>query len=177
MLIEIVAHTPKWVFAVFVLLMWLGWSQATTRQMKLRRAVLLPLVMVAFAAWGIVAAFPNSVQALLVWAVVGLGMGYLVQTRPLPTGTSFNAATQRLTVPGSWIPMIAILGIFLTKYAVGATLATNPAIANDDQFAIGVSALYGVFSGFFGGNAVRRVRLAQASLNQQKPRPPSGISL
>ena len=56
--------------------------------------------------------------------------------------------------------MMLILGIFMTKYVVGATSAMHPALIHDTGFSLGFSALYGAFSGIFLGRAARLLRLA-----------------
>jgi hypothetical protein len=43
---------------------------------------------------------------------------------------------------------------------VGVTLAMHPSMARDALFATLVGMLYGVFSGFFAGRALRLLRLA-----------------
>jgi hypothetical protein len=53
-----------------------------------------------------------------------------------------------------------MMGIFLTKYVVAVMLAMHPAYAQQAGFAVGISALYGLFSGVFGGRALRLGRLA-----------------
>ena len=63
-------------------------------------------------------------------------------------------------MPGSWLPMGVILAIFMTKYAVGVTLSMQPSLAHSDAFTLSVSLLYGLFSGFFAGRAIRLWRLA-----------------
>jgi ABC-type dipeptide/oligopeptide/nickel transport system permease subunit len=55
-----------------------------------------------------------------------------------------------------------ILGIFLTKYAVGVTMAMQPAVAKQTLFALAIGSLYGVFSGYFAGRTLRLWRLTQA---------------
>jgi hypothetical protein len=53
-----------------------------------------------------------------------------------------------------------MMGIFFTKYAVGATLAMHPEIRHDAAFALAVPLMYGLFSGIFAGRALRLWKLA-----------------
>jgi len=53
-----------------------------------------------------------------------------------------------------------MMGIFFTKYVVGVLLAMHPELAHQVAFAVGISALYGVFTGIFTGRAIRLWRLA-----------------
>ena len=47
MISNIVLHTPVWVWATLVLLLWLGLAQSVSRQVTLRRVIILPLAMTA----------------------------------------------------------------------------------------------------------------------------------
>jgi hypothetical protein len=65
--------------------------------------------------------------------------------------------------------MLLILGIFLTKYGVGITLAMQPGMARDGLFTLAVGGLYGLFSGIFAGRAARLWRLAFQSMPLGRP--------
>ena len=56
-----------------------------------------------------------------------------------------------------------MMGIFTTKYAVGVALSLHPALEHDTLVALGISTLYGVFSGSFIARALRLWRLALAA--------------
>lgn len=56
-----------------------------------------------------------------------------------------------------------MMGIFFTKYSVGVTLVLHPEFGRQALFALGISALYGAFTGIFIGRAIRLWRLALRS--------------
>ncbi|MGJ7507055.1 DUF6622 family protein [Variovorax sp. GT1P44] len=160
MLTQILAHTPKWVFALFATLLWLGAKQLLTRSVSLTRVTLMSVGMTGLSVYGVASAFGDSPMALLAWAAAGSSVLGLVLQRALPATTRYDAASRRFHVAGSAIPMLLMMGIFFTKYVFGAMLAMHPEIAHQTTFAVGVSALYGAFSGIFMGRAVRLWRLA-----------------
>jgi hypothetical protein len=57
--------------------------------------------------------------------------------------------------------MALIMGIFLTKYGVGASLAMHPELKANANFSLAIGTLYGVFSGIFAGRTVRLLRLVR----------------
>src|SRR5204863_101542 len=57
-----------------------------------------------------------------------------------------------------------MMGIFLTKYAVGVSLAFSPALAQSASYATAISVVTGALSGVFLGRAVRLWRLAMPTL-------------
>lgn len=158
MLIQILMHTPTWVYALFVALMGLGGRQLRAHTSPLWRMVLMPMAMVALAIYGVVAAFghsPAGLWGLACWAVAALALLLAVVRRPLPASTRYDAASRRVHQPGSWVPLALILAIFLTKYSVGVMLTMHPELARQSLLAVGISTLYGVFSGLFAGRALR----------------------
>jgi hypothetical protein len=157
---QILLHTPTWVFALFAALLWLGTRQLFTRSVKLSRLVLMAVGMTGFSLYGTVSAFPHQPLVLLPWAAVALAAFVWMLTRPLPVGVRYDAWQGRFLVPGSWVPLALMMGIFFTKYAVGASLAMQPLLAGSLSFALPVGALYGFFSGMFAARAGRLLRLA-----------------
>lgn len=166
MLMQILIHTPLWVFALFLLLLWLGMRQLLTNQMKLSRVTLLPLAMIGLSLYGVASAFGQpqaGPRALAGWAVGVALLATIVLLRPLPAGVRYDAASRRFTMPGSAVPLALMMGIFFTKYAVGVKFALDPALAHDAGVALVVGTLYGAFSGTFAARAVRLWRLALRS--------------
>lgn len=160
---RILSSTPTWVWGLLAALVALGLSQVRDRQMSLLRVVLMPLAMGTFAVWGIVSSFGASGQiatVLAAWLVAAATVSALVATTSAPSGTRYDAATRHFAQPGSLVPLALILGIFLTKYAVGVELSLAPQQARDFAFATSIAALYGVFNGLFTGRALRLLRLA-----------------
>ena len=69
MLMQVILHTPKWVFAVFFLLLWLGSKQLLANNVSLTRVALMPVAMGGLSLYGVVSVFGDSVGALLGWAI------------------------------------------------------------------------------------------------------------
>lgn len=178
MLMQILIHTPLWVFALFLLLLWLGMRQLLTNQLKLSRVTLLPVAMIGLSLYGVAAAFGQSsggARALAGWAAGVAVLGAVVLLRPLPAGVRYDAAHRRFTVPGSAVPLALMMGIFFTKYAVGVKLALDPALAQQAGFALAVGTVYGAFSGTFAARAARLWRLALQSERASALKPHPGV--
>ena len=161
MLLQILAHTPTWVFAVFALLLWLGGRQLRANRIGLPRSAVMPVAMTGLSLYGVLSVFSHQPVAALAWGAAALVAGFVVAQRTAPAGTRYDAATRSFHLPGSAVPLALMMGIFFTKYAVGVQVALHPALANDAAFALGVSALYGAFSGMFAGRALRLWALAR----------------
>jgi hypothetical protein len=168
---NVLKNTPVWVGGLFAALLALGLSQRRDRRAGLVRVTLMPVAMTVFSIWGTVSAFgasPHFAAVLLAW-LVAAG----VVTAAMARGRSpavYDRATRSFALPGSWMPLLLILGIFLTKYVVGVELAMQPALAREAPFALTVGTLYGVFSGLFAARTWRLWRLVLQARPQQHTR-------
>jgi hypothetical protein len=160
MFLEILAHTPRWVFALFALLVWLGCKQLITSRVSLKRITVMPIAMTGLSLYGVVSAFKDSPMALTLWVVAAVALAFLLLQRQLHEATRYDASTRSFEVPGSAVPLMLMMGIFFTKYIVGVQLAMHPALAHQPGFVLPVSVLYGAFSGIFAARALRLWKLA-----------------
>jgi hypothetical protein len=166
MLMQILTHTPRWVFFLFAALAWLGISQMAGRRLTLRRVTLLPVAMLALSFYGVVSSFRDLPWALLPWAAGVALAAAAVLARRVPEGTSYEPRTRLFALPGSPLPLALIMGIFFAKYAVGVSLAMTPGLAQSVGFATVVAAISGALSGVFLGRAARLWRMALPTLAQ-----------
>jgi hypothetical protein len=164
-LMQILSHTPRWVWVLLAVLVWVGTKQLQPQRVTLKRASTLPLVMVLLSMMGVLSAFSAQPLALLGWALGAGAVFAAVATRPAPAGTRFDALSQTFQVPGSAVPLTLMLSIFVTKYAVGIAMGMSPHLAENGGFALAVGLLYGSFSGAFAARGWRLLRLARAPQN------------
>lgn len=163
MLYQILVHTPLWVWAILLALLWLGLVQSVPRQATLRRVVLLPLAMTGLSLYGSSSNFGAIGASWVMWAGAALATLLWVASSELPTGVRYDDARRVFSLPGSLVPLGLMMAIFLTKYVVGVMLAMQPALAHDMATAAIVASLYGAMSGLFMGRTARLLRLAHAS--------------
>lgn len=163
MLHQVFSNTPRWVWVLLLALLWIGCKQAVTRTASLKRITVMPLVMTGLSLSGTVTAFGAEPMVLLAWLGAASLVGTVVLQRPLPHATHYNPVERRFSIPGSWVPLLLIVGLFITKYVVGAATSMHPALAQNANFSLCFGALYGAFSGLFLARAARLWRLALAS--------------
>lgn len=158
MIVPVLRHTPPWVWGLLAALVWLGLSQARARSVGLARVTLMPLAMTVLSIWSTASAFGKSSMfgyVMLAWMVAAaVALSLTAPVAPAP-GTGYDPDTRRFNLPGSWVPMALMLGIFLTKYVVGVETSMQPALVRDGYYTLVVGALYGLFSGLFAGRAIQ----------------------
>ena len=174
MLGTVLKSTPLWVWGLLAALVALGSSQARSRTAGLGRITVVPAVMTTLSLLGTASTFGGSPlfgSVLLAWMTAAAASLAITATMAAPAGTVYDAASHRFRQPGSWVPMLLILGIFLTKYVGGVDLAMQPGLARDAQYTVTTAVLYGLFSGIFIGRAARLWRMAYRRPNAGANRP------
>lgn len=151
---QIITHTPPWVVGLLIGLIILGLKQVKSRQVNKPLAYLLPLGMLALSFAGVITSFGFAPLAIAAWAIGLASCAALINFWLPVKGIQFNAIQATFFIPGSWIPLVVILAIFLTKYYVGVMQALNPALLGEIGFKLSLSLLYGVLSGYFVGRAL-----------------------
>ena len=157
---QILAHTPPWVFGLFVLLVVLGINQTRARRISRVRLAVLPLAMAGLALLGVWSSFAAHAIALAAWLCVLLAVVAGSLWLPPPRATKYSPEAKLFSVPGSWIPLALMMGIFLTKYAIAVVRVVDPALLAGTGAVAATCALYGLYSGLFLARAVRVARTA-----------------
>lgn len=166
MLIQIISHTPLYVWAILAFLVYRGVLAMREREMAFKKLFIIPLVMVALSLQDIVHKFGAGGMGLAAWALGAAATGILVyklSAARIGAGT----APGMVRVAGSAAPLVLMMAIFLTKYATAVMLAIHPALAGQPLFAFVVALLFGCFNGYFAG------RLGRDAMAYAAPRGPS----
>ena len=160
MLQLILTQTPKWVWALLVALLWLGFSQTVSRTASLKRITLMPLAMIGLSIFGTLSVFGTHPSIVLAWLGAGAVALVLISRIKQSAAVKYNVEKRLFSLPGSWVPLVLILGIFVTKYIVGLMTGMQPSLAQDANFALYFSIIYGAFSGVFLARAAGLWRMA-----------------
>ena len=150
--LAILSHTPLWVWLILAALVALGLRQARNHRVPPARLWIQPVVLGGLSLAGTVSAFGAQALPLAGW-LAGVLLGVAAnqrlrlprQVQLLPDG--------RLSIGGSWVPMVLLMLIFWLRYAVAVSLAVSPTLAAEPIFVGMAGALYGAASGLFGARA------------------------
>ena len=157
-------HIPIWVFGLLIALVALGWLQTRTRQVQVRRLWGIHIALTVVTLVGVVMQWlhtPWLVVGIISWAVSCVGVAWALGQGAAHAGASYDVGTRRFTVPGSWLPLVLFMAIFACKFVVGMVNATAPEQLHSVQAAIGISALYGLFSGLLNAKALQLLKLSK----------------
>ncbi len=160
--VPVLRQTPLWVWGLLTAFLALGVSQLRDRSASLARVSLMPVAMTLFSVSGTYSAFgatPHLGLAISAWLIAAV-LAFALVARGRAGGAQYDPAQRLYRLPGSAVPLMLIVGIFLVKYVVGVDLVMAPQLVQDTQYVLCIAALYGAFTGFFVGRAARLWRLA-----------------
>lgn len=163
MIVQILSHTPAWVFVLFVVLLAFGLMQTRTRSVRKVPALLLPAGMIALSLAGIHSSFGLEALPLASWAAALALAAWLGYALFRDKRVRYDATEAKFHVPGSWMPLVVIMAIFFAKYVYAVLRANGADLVSAMPFIVGLSAVYGLLSGYFaarGLNLIMRARQA-----------------
>lgn len=163
LLMEIVTHTPWWVWVLFVYLVYCGVRLLSPREISRRQILLMPGIFLLWAVYGIFNKFYMPWTALLIFiaaSLVGLLFGAVIAMKWWPV--TLNKAKGVIQSSGSVIPLVFILINFSCLYVLNVYAAYHPASFADLQFTAVYSAASGVANGLFWGMSLANLRQAFA---------------
>ena len=150
MLIQILTHTPLYVWAILAFLVQRGTIAMRDRDMQIRRLVIIPAVMLVLSLQDMNGKFGLGDWVLGAWALAATATALLAGLSATPRITA-GSAPGRVRVRGSRMPLVMMMAVFFTKYVASVTLAVAPQLRHDTLFACIVCGLFGVFNGWFIG--------------------------
>ena len=159
MIIEILTHTPLWVYGLFVGLIFVGWQQTRERHVKQSTLLILPLGMLALSFFGATSSFGYSLTIMLLWLAGVLSSTIIGLLLFSASSASYQAQNTSFKIPGSWWPMIFIMAIFFTKYTVGVLTSIKPELFANAALVLSLAAFYGILSGPFIARAIRVLKV------------------
>jgi len=153
MLIQILTHTPLYVWAILAFLVYRGIAMMRDRDVEVRKLVMIPAVMLMLSLQDIGTKFGLGGWALAAWAAAAAGVALVAG---LAGSERIAASTMpgHVRVRGSRLPLVMMMAVFFTKYVASVTVSVAPQLRQDTLFACIVCGLFGVFNGWFVGRLV-----------------------
>lgn len=157
---SVIANIPVWVFAVLLGLLLLGWRQARPRVVAPAAAGAIAVAMVALSLHGVATSFGAQPIALAAWAA-GIAVSVTAGRRVFdPQGLA--RVGHAIRVPGSWLPLALMMGVFAAKFALGFARGVGSAVVAEPGFVVASGLAFGLLSGGFAARALAIRRFAAA---------------
>ena len=154
-LVQIVGHTPAYVFLALAYGLFAGIRALRPRSMALLATPIIPAVFLALSATSLISAaavLPIAVLEWLVAAGVGVTMGVSFLSANV---IAIDRGRGRVTTGGSAVVLVLFLVVFSLKYVNGIVHGTNPTLANAPGFIMAMTTVSGFSSGVMIGRIAR----------------------
>jgi len=145
---RILINTPLWVFALLAYLIWQGGLSLWPRTQPIWRLLIVPLVFFLMGLSRLVMTSGNGLGPLLAWLVAALLFASLALSRG-PQLLAVDRKSGTVTRPGSAIPLVRNITIFVLQY--GVAVATAMKLEAHAAVAIIGHAVSGASAGYFSG--------------------------
>ena len=160
-MMQMLTHTPLFVWAILAFLIFRGVVAMRDRAMELRKLFIIPAVMLAMTLQDLLLRWSFGALPLLAWAGGALCVTLLMLALSRPRVIA-GMAPGTLLLRGSRAPLAMMLVVFVAKYAAIVSSVMHPQLRHDALFAVGFSAMCGVFNGYFVGSLVRDLKACLA---------------
>ncbi len=164
--IETVARTPIWVWALFAFLLFIGIRALKPTTASFARLAILPVVFLAWGLSGFATNYGLRPVGIAVWLaalVVGAGIGWLL-ARMIEIRADKEHGLIRL--PGTAVNLVLILIIFATKYTLGVLAGIRPSITGELLYMATDVGVSGLLTGMFAGRLLGLWRKYRAAPNE-----------
>jgi hypothetical protein len=159
-IIEVVRHTPAYVWGILAALVFFGSWQMRDQSIVRTRVLLLPIALSAYSLWGATSTFGLRPEVIAAWAVGIAAMLWAALWVQWPRRVEFQPERDTFFVGGSVVPLLAMLGVFAVRYVATVALIMHPQWRSIEAVSIAGGLGYGLLSGVFAMRA--RTILASA---------------
>ena len=105
-ILNILTNTPWWVFALFTLLVWLGFQALRPRTLPIWRLLITPAI---FIGWGITSLALQSMSSPILiadWSVAAVIGAAIAWATTRLNDVAIDRARQHVSLPGSALPLM-----------------------------------------------------------------------
>jgi len=149
MLIDLLFNTPFYVYWIFFSLLFVGISQLKTRTVGVRRALIIPVVLIVLSIYGLTSDFGITLLSTFIWILGMISALILNSLIKKKKEITYFKETKTFMIAGSLIPITMMMLLFFVKYTVGIVTALELEVLYNSSF-IGIfSLLYGLFTGTY----------------------------
>ena len=154
-LVQIVGHTPPYVFLALAYGLFAGFRAFRPRPMALYAMPIMPAVFLVLSVGSLIPAASALPTAAVAW-IAALGAGIAMGATVLAAEVvAIDRGHGRVTVGGSAMVLVLFVVIFSLKYFNGVVHATNPILAGTPGFILAMTAVSGLGTGIMVGRIAR----------------------
>ena len=169
---SILLKAPLWVWPLLALLVVLGLRSTRPRELSEASVFVWPAIMTALSVYSIAATYGAHPLALGSWLsgmIAAILIGRMVT---LGSGAArYDRKTGTFHVPGSWVPLVLLLAVFWSRFAIGVAKTRFPHVLGTPQFLTTAGLALGLCSGLFAARSLALISLRRSSRSSGASQP------
>jgi hypothetical protein len=157
-IVPILAHTPWWVFLIFIFLVYRGIRAFNPAESSVAQLAIVPAVFLVWGLAGLSERYGLDPSAFTLWLAalaIGAAIGAAILRGAALKGDRARGVIYR---PADLTVLPLILAAFFAKYALAVTAARSPEIASAAEFRLADLGVSGLFVGIFAGKFATYLR-------------------
>jgi len=154
-MLEILQHTPVWVYITFLALIYLGIRACFTHEINLRQTMIFPVIFV-FLSIITFYYYPQPILTVPVWSIAAVAGALVSRLLLARYSMTPGKKTNTLIVPGSCIILFILLFYFALRYYLGYQAAVRGGV---QQLTMMQLISFFISSGFISGFFIARTWL------------------
>jgi hypothetical protein len=162
-IIQILVHTPWWVYALFAFLVWRGISACRPADVTLYHLALVPALLTGWGLTDLARRYGAELAALAPWLLalaIGIAVGAAI-LRGVPVRDDRGRGIIHRPADFTVLPLILLA--FGIKYSFAVAAALSPDLLLDANYRLADLGTSGFFAGIFVGKFTRYVRVYLAA--------------
>lgn len=152
MILQIITHTPLYVWFLLAYLIWGGWKARKTSIVPWKALLIMPLLLFAFSVYINISRYGHLSSICLSALSMSLGI-WLGSLTLRKTNLRFDKRHHLIEIEGSYSPLLLSISIFALRYFLGAAYGLHPDLAANNSLLL-VECLATVVSGMFTGRLI-----------------------
>jgi hypothetical protein len=161
---SILLKAPLWVWPLLVVLIVLGLRSTRPRELSDSSFFVWPAIMTALSVYSIAATYGAHPLALASWLLGMIAAIVIGRMLPFRSGTArYDEKMGTFHVPGSWMPLVLLLAVFWSRFAIGIVKARFPHVIDTPQFLASAGLALGLCSGSFAARSLALMSLRRSS--------------
>lgn len=147
-------QTPWWVYVLFFYLVTVGIKALKTNVVSIKKLLILPILFSAMSVHTVVTSFQLEFTVVSAWIgsiVIGIWIGWMLVRKQTLTVDKKHLL---LKLPGTWVTLIIIMIIFVSKYYFGYALSVDPQLIHQTGFEFSMLFISGACTGLFIGRVL-----------------------
>ena len=161
---SILLKAPLWVWPLLVVLIVLGLRSTRPRELSDSSVFVWPAIITALSVYSIAATYGAHPLALASWLLGMIAAIVIGRMLPFRSGTArYDEKMGTFHVPGSWVPLVLLLAVFWSRFAIGVFKARFPHVIDTPQFLASAGLALGLCSGSFAARSLALMSLRRSS--------------